>query len=562
MEEHRDDRYENKVINPRREPVEPKVLHMGLQRMRNAARGNGVDPDTITMHGFEGYTLEYDAQSLFVIQPTVAQKSLPGKEKGEVCGSHSDMHGKIREATEKTLINTDIINFATSQLERRKDKGFMVNNFGLKFDRLARTLLYYNSCTNCTAGHINCMTCQGAGQINCPKCRGMRKLKCPACRGAQFVRNSKGVSDPCRQCSARGEIPCHFCKTTGRMKCKPCNGTGQNNCPKCAATGIISEMAYVSFEGKTNFTYDRDILPEKMIPLLEQIGPDLVIRDYADVLILQERHQTEAQKTYNQEEKPKVKDELVVPYNVRLPWGTIQYRVEDRILDGKVFGKHPRLLSIPPFIERAIAPGIERLEQAAANLGNVRLNIDEAVRFRIIADAMVAASAMAKKKAVLHMRKRWSVGVSGKTTDNITLMASNAYTNISKFPRLAGLGIGLALGAVIDAAYILGPLRPLLIVKGIPSPGMAILDLAIVAGTGFLAETASRLMSRKALRHLFKKLLPPEQANKIKPQAGTVGLYAYIGAGALFVVVVAAAAFTGHTIPGWAHFLMTKTGLI
>jgi hypothetical protein len=557
-----DDRYEDRIIPPRLEPVDPKVLHMGLQRMRNAARGNGVDPDTITLHSFLGYTVEYDAQSLFVIQPTVLQKSLPGKEKGEVCASHSDLHGKIREATEKTLINTDIVDFAITALERRQDKGFMVDGFGLKFDRLARTFLYYNSCTNCTAGHINCIACQGAGQINCPKCKGARKIKCPTCRGSRHIRDSKGKERPCRTCSARGEIPCPFCKSAGRIKCKPCNGSGQTKCPKCAATGIISEMAYVSFEGKTKFSYDAAFLPEPMVPLLDQIGPQLVIRDYADVKILKEKEQVAAQKDYNTYEKPKLKDELVVPYNVRLPWGSIQFRVGPDILNGRVFGKHPRLLGITPFIEGPIAPGIAQLEQAVQGGGNTQAYIEEATKFRIIADAMVAASAMTKKKALLHMRKRWSVGINGQTTDHITALAADAYANISKFPRLVGLGIGLMTAALVDAAYILGPLRPLLLNNGLPPVAVDGIDALVMLGTGLIAQSASRLMAKKALWHLFKKLLPPDQMHKIKPQAGTVGLYAYLGTAVIFVVVIIAAAYSGHAIPDWAHFLMVKAHML
>lgn len=557
-----DDRYEDRIITPRLEPVDPKVLHMGLQRMRNAARGNGVDPDTITLHSFLGYTVDYDAQSLFVIQPTVAQKTLPGKEKGEVCASHSDLHGKIREATEKTLINTDIIDFAVTALERRKDKGFMVDGFGLKFDRLARTFLYYSNCTNCTAGHINCMNCQGAGMTNCPKCRGVRKIKCPTCRGARHIRDSKGKEVPCRACTARGEIPCPFCKGAGRLKCKPCNGTGQTKCPKCAATGILSEMAYVSFEGKTKFSYESAFLPEPMVPLLDQIGPQLVIRDYADVKILKEKEQAVAQKTYDSEEKPKLKDELVVPFNVRLPWGSIQFRVGPDILNGRVFGKHPRLLGITPFIEQPISTGIAELEQAVNAGTNMQSHIEEATKFRIIADAVVAASAMTKKKAQLHMRKRWSVGINGQTVDHITDLAADAYANISKFPRIIGLGFGLALVGLVDAAYIFGPLRPLLINHGIPSIGMAIVDVLVAVGTGLMAQSASRISAKRALRHLFKKLVPPDQLHKIKPQAGTVGFYAYLGAVLIFALVIVAAALSGHTIPDWAHFLLTTAHII
>lgn len=546
----------------RPDPVSPAIIHKALLRMRNVARGNGINPDTITLDGFEGSLISFAAKSLFEVKTTVAKKSLPGKEKGEVCGSAADLHGRIQMATERTTIDTGIIDFATEFLERRKDMGFMQDGLGLKLERLNRTFLFYNTCTNCTAGRINCMACQGAGLVNCVRCRGARTIVCTTCRGARTIKNQNGKMGPCRKCNGHGEIACTFCHSTGRIKCKPCVGSGQTPCTRCAATGIISDMAYVTFEAKTHFLYDRDALPENLPPLLERLGPKIATEKHADIRILHEKEQRAAQIHHETTENVPVRDELVVPLFVQLPWGKIRFRIDDRavsnrLVGGRLFGQHARLLNMPPFLEKPISPGLDRLTQAAHGLGHVWNNIHQAVAFRVIADAMAVAAAMPPKKAALTMRKRWSVGVSGDVTDKLTLLADQAYKNVSKLPRIAGLLLGLALGAGIDAAYLIGPGRQVLYSLLIPKTGalagpiMIGADIALVAALGFLAHTTSRLVTKKALRKLFLKLLPPKQLNAIKPKSGSVGVYAYAGSVLVFGAVIAAALLNGHKVPDW-----------
>jgi hypothetical protein len=321
-------------------------------------------------------------------------------------------------------------------------------------------------------------------------------------------------------------------------------------------------MAYVSFEAKTHFLYNRDALPPDLPPVLDRLGPQIALQNHADIEILKEREQRAAQLEHETAEKAPLVDQLVVPFYVRVPWGRIEFRVEGKVMKGRMFGLHPRILNMPPFLEKAIGPGLERLTQAAHGLGNVSGNIHEAIRFRVIADAMVMASAQAPKKAVLSMRKRWSLGVSGDVTDMMTLLADKAYRNVSKMPRIMGLGLGLVLAAIIDAAYVIGPLRQtivqMLVGYGFPSLAVIALDVALVAGTGFIAETSSRLVTKRALRNLFVKLLPPGQLHKIKPKSGSVGMYAYIGAAVVFAALVALATTAGFAVPDWVGLILQK----
>lgn len=536
-----------------KEPVDPAILQRGLDRLKAAARGNGIDPDTITLENFEGEVLHFEARSLFEIKPTVAEKTMPGKEQGEVCASATDLKVKIQQNIEKTTINKDIIGYVSDVLRRRADKGFFINNLVVKLERLNKHFVFYNSCTGCQAGKIVCMACQGAGVSNCPRCQAHRTIKCPMCRGTGASRQKDGSMGTCRKCNGQREAPCAFCRATGKIKCNPCQGSGRVACQKCGASGIISEMAFVSFEAKTHFTYESEDLPPDIIPLIDQLGPELAIKEHADIEVLAEKEQAWAQREYQVTEKVKYKDELVVPYYVRLPWGDIKFKMGETEMNGKLFGLHPRLLNLPPFLEGPIGPGLDRLTQAANNLGNVRANVTEAIRFQAIGDTLVAVATLPPKKALGAVRRKWSLGLRPDITAKMTLLADRAFQNLSKRARIFGLIGGLALGAVVFALWLIGPLRDLVKAQGLHPYALIALDAVLVITAGYAATVISQLATRRAMASFFEKILPPEKAKTIIPRAGKSGLIAYAGAAVMFAAILALTAYLGKPLPEWVE---------
>jgi hypothetical protein len=548
-------------------PVDPVVLKHALDRLKAAAKGNGIDPDTIEMTDFKGETFHFLARSLFTVIHGLSEKHLPGKEAAEICASASDLKIKIQQTIEKTTTNKEIVGYVIDVLEKRADKGFFINNLVLKLDRLAKKLAFYNHCSACTAGKIICMTCQGAGAANCQRCQAHRTIKCPMCRGTGAGRQKDGSMGTCRKCNGQKEAPCNFCRATGKVKCQSCQGSGRTPCQKCAATGIISEIAYVTFEGKTYFTYEHEMvdgtpMPLEIFPLIDQLGPDMAAKEHADIVILKEKEQSYAQDEYQTTEKVKTKDELVVPYDVLLPWGDIQFKIaandkqEERILDARLFGIHPRLLNLPPFLEKPLGPGLDRLTQAANNLGNVHGNVVEAIRFRIIGDALIAGATLPQKKAILAMRRRWPLGLRPQITDKMTILAAQAYQNLSKKPRIMGLIGGLVLGAVVYAAYLIGPLRGLLVAQQIHPVGMIALDAILVALVGYGAMVLAQFSAKRSMWGLFEKILPIEKARKITPRAGRVGPASFAGAAVIFIVIIGVMMTMGLPLPEWASGLV------
>lgn len=545
-----------------RRPVDPAVLQKAVMRVRNAARGNRVNPDTILLNGFEGETLNFPARSLFEIIPTVSEKTMPGKEThGIVCASEADLKIKVRQAVEKTTFNTTIIRAAIDFLEHRKDRGFLVDGLVIKLDRLNKVFIFYNACGQCHgSGKYNCMQCQGVGQENCPKCHAHRTIVCPVCRGTKVSRQKDGRTGTCIKCLGHGEAPCTHCQRTGKIKCRPCQGTGLVACQKCNASGIISDIRHVGFEGKTRFLYDKDVLPEGVPDLIAQFGPAIAAEAHANIVILKEKEQLAAQDEYRTTEHVPEFDELVVPFDVGLPWGALGVRIGSQTLQGTLFGLHPMLLDYGPFLEAPAAGGIDRLNQAANRLGPVRGNLEEAIQIRAIGDALVLAATKPPKKAALAMRGRWTLGFRPEVTDLMVVQAGKAFENISGLPRSLGLLAGLVVAGGVFATWLDTPLRALasshLTPVGIPQMVMVVADIGLVALGGYLAATLSQLAIRQATINLFQKILPPDKARKIVPRAGKAGLIAYIGSVLIFVLVLAAMWASGQALPEWVQYLL------
>ncbi len=541
-------------------PVDPALLQRAVERMLHVARGNGIDPDSILLDHFDGETLNFKARSLFEIKPAVVEKTMPGKETGgDVCASESDLKAKIRQAVEKTTLDRVLVNAATEFLERRTDSGFMTDGLIMKLDRLNRVFIFYRSCATCHAsGKVNCVPCGATGATNCPKCKGIRTLLCPVCRGRREARLRNGRIGTCPKCHGQAEAPCNYCHRTGKIQCKPCKATGRVPCSKCAASGIVSEMAYVSFEARTKFTYDHDPLPSGVPALIDQTGPALAEKKHALIKILREKEQISIQDQHRTEAPNAALEELVVPFDVDLPWGVIRFRVGSEILKGKLFGQHPRLLNLPPFLETSILPGIDRLLQAANHPGKARGNVEEAIQFRVIGDALVAAATMPPKKAAVTMRRHWPLGLSYETSDRITLLAAQAYINMTKTSRLGGLVGGLALGSGFYVAYLFGPLRDMVAAQGVPPVAMAVIDAVAVAAVGYVTMALSQMMARHATWALFGEILPPDKVHKILPRAGRVGVLAFAGSAMAFTLTLAALFYSGQPMPEWVEWVLQK----
>jgi hypothetical protein len=160
---------------------------------------------------------------------------------------------------------------------------------------------------------------------------------------------------------------------------------------------------------------------------------------------------------------------------------------------------------------------------------------------------------------MLAMRRRWSLGLRPQITDKMTVLAAQAYQNLSKKPRIMGLIGGLLGGAALYAAYLIGPLRGMLVSQHIHPLGLIALDAILVACVGYGAMVLAQFSAKRSMWGIFEKILPAEKARKITPRAGRIGPVAFAGAALVFILMLGAMAGAGMALPEWASPLVPTT---
>ena len=129
------------------------------------------------------------------------------------------------------------------------------------------------------------------------------------------------------------------------------------------------------------------------------------------------------------------------------------------------------------------------------------------------------------------LHKKWSLGLRRETTDQMTLTAGRAFANLTRLPRLAGLGAGTIMAGGLYALWLAlgrGAVPPL------PFPPYTLygIDLVVWLGGVFITLSCARISTAFAVRALLTRLLPPEKARKIMPPTSALLFPALLACGA------------------------------
>lgn len=541
------------------DPVDAHLLALATKRMKALVHGNGAKAEDVMLEGFDGAIINFDARTLFEIRHQIAHKSVPGKQgNAEVVGSTADLHMRIQTEVEKTTKNSVIVNYATDVLEKRADKGFAVNNLVIKLDRLNKSFVHHNSCNPCSGtGKLACGPCNGDGRLPCHRCRGQRTLNCPACHGNGTIRNQNTNQPmPCNRCHGKRVIGCEACHQTGQMKCRPCTGTGRVGCAQCNASGRISDIAFVSFDALTKFAYDLYDLPVALPPMIDEYGPTLVSDGHAELFVLQGNEQQAWQKELRTAEH--IRGEVIIPYHARLPWGLIRFRLGDEILSGQMLGFNGELLHFPPFLERLITPGVERLLQAA-NGFSVKNNLHESARTKIIATSLLAAATLPPKKAFAMVRKRYTAGIDHDAIERLVTLSGQGLARLTRLSRIMTLGAGTLVTCGFYAAWFMGGLRAAFWAAMPPVPAplfvSAVVDCAWAGLFGYGLTHAARFVTRARILDLVRPMIPPDKRKKFMPRAGKTGLAAWGCTLAALVVILGLTVALSTGTPDWVNVI-------
>ncbi|MEZ5918415.1 MAG: hypothetical protein R3D66_00310 [Alphaproteobacteria bacterium] len=480
--------------------IDPAYAQGALEKLRGLIRGNGIDPDKVELKDFKGETLEFLCATKLELKTKISEKRQAGKVTGpQIVGSDAMMREAIAREKSKIMHNADVIGRIRDVLLHRKDKGFNIHNELIKLPFLHKQFAHYEACNACKAkGAVPCVRCHGHGQEMCPRCHGNGFETCPQCNGNRQITGSQGKPHPCTYCHGQGKAQCRTCHQTRKVQCTVCRGRRTIPCKTCNGHAWNTHIAIVEIDAVGFFDYNRDALEERVVSVIEQLGPHLI--DHVNARPVDMTGEGQAGKG---------QEEVYLPYLVHIPNGDALFTVDGEEVPAFIFGLQTLLIDMPPILEQIMEPGIKALEKAAAGQGDAAGAVRQACAYKTLRLAVKAAMKFSPKKAALALLKNTEAGLSDEGAEKLVRDAALALKNITRMPQRIGTALGLFLGAASFALYFL-VLRAQLpaslptLPGGVPAGLMV--DLLVLAAGGAVTFALRSLFRKKALKRALGRL--------------------------------------------------------
>lgn len=547
---------ENPEIFDGPEPVPDELLEKAVKKVQAVVKGNGMRGLQVALADFEGEILRFETYEVYKMDPQTAEKRVNGKQNGEVVGSATDMKSKMNALLERITENVDVKKNIIELMKKRPDLGFALENQTIALDAFNKTFVVHELCTSCSGARaLACGMCHGDGRATCHRCKGAMLVECPLCQGHRTI-SAGGGRKTCTKCNGKGRAGCPVCRGRGVTPCKNCKGTGKLPCQPCGTTGWHSLIGSLVVKAKCSFWYDKEALvvaeeAPDLPPLIDQLGAEMVTDQHAYITIIEDEARL---KELDREVKG---DEFKIPYKVRLPWGDISFRLKDRIIKGRLFGLHPELVHMDPFLEEPLFPGLRLLDEAARAPGDAAAKLKEAAPYRAIGEAVVLSARLNPTKAYEAFAKRYPFGLKLETMQKMLISAQITLRNITKKPRRIGLIMGMLLNAALMGAFYALPLRPQLY-QYIPAlPLQALLDIVLLVLCMGLVWLIIQSTATSALHQALAHLLPPEKRQGLTPKPGKIGWLGLALSASLWLGMIPLTYQAGQAAPAWFDLLMS-----
>lgn len=537
--------------------IDDRFKDDALEKVRALVKGNGLDPQEVTLASFDGELLHFEAHTDLVVVTKFAKKTIPGR-----------MTGPVAVANETALqeaINNEYLTLFTDADSQRKireiflnreDQGFGINDVFMQIPFWKKEFVIFEPCQTCrNTGKILCRTCGGKGILPCTRCAGSGMTFCSHCNGARTVQNSQGQRMQCPVCHGQGRTSCNQCQQSGRMQCRICSTKGSTQCPNCQGHAWSSNLTIVNIEAKTRFEYPKEELPDKVVLMIEEYGDK--IKEHAKIHLMESKTnelKEIAKEEDNAQEVAEKQKILHIPifYEVSLPYGHFEFDIKGTSYYTFLFGIKGSLSHVSPFLDDLIKNGLRKLQDAVDERGDVTENLKAAAAFRCIRRGILYGSKFSAGKAARKLEKDFPFGLSKETLDIITVSADKALKNLSKRPRNKGLALsGVFMGSTLGA-YFLSPARGFL-AKKMPSIGIeAALDMIILCGILYIGTMIIQTFANKGINALLQTLTGAKEKSAFGAAklGDSVFKNAAIGL-LLFFIVIEMTVHIDVDIPSW-----------
>jgi hypothetical protein len=533
-------------------PFPEDITEKALERIRAIIKGNGVKEKDLALEKIEGQIHDFEAKSLFRIEPVVSEKRTSGREQGQACGSISDVKLRVKNEVENLAGNKDIKKSTVKHLKTLNDKGFLVENQVIKLDKHKHRYVIHESCHICRGdGKIECKHCNGKGREVCNRCHGDRFMTCTMCRGNGTTTTQQGQQQ-CLQCRGEGRQPCRYCNQSGQQQCKVCKSTGQLACHECNHSGWQSHVTAVQFKALNRFSYEKEKLPPATLPIIDDLGPALISEGHAQTTIVEDINRDQLLDSQSDS------NEYAVGYDASLPWAEMQVTLKKMPIRSNVFGFNGEVLFATPFMEKVGAKGLRLLGEAAQNPDTIPQNLKAAGKYRFVREIIYAASQLSAAKGRAFLNKKYPFGYEEQTLKTALSRANVIIKNITKTPRKKGVAFGLVGAAIFYAIYLFGNIANTALSLTPIDGGAAIFDAAAIGlGSGATILTI-KFVARKALRETIGAFLPEKARRALVTKIGSLFMYAVLANILIFLILLEIKAQAGMDISLWYEAIRQK----
>lgn len=540
----------------------PNYADPALAKIREAVRGNGLKPETISLIGVKGQTAAFDAKVSMVLRTRTIEKIVGGKKNtGEKVDGPNGMRIAIDKERLRILGSEETLNQIKKQVMERKDMGLGTRNEVMKLPLLTREYVRHQPCLNCGAqGQTHCQRCGGRGHETCSRCHAQGMEVCTQCRGAQLMFNGT-TNVPCNKCNGQGRTPCQACNQMRKIPCNICQTKGMIVCQTCKGLAWHSYITTAEMDVLCTSAFTREQVPKRLVSVIETKAKELP--SLARIEPIEGKIKTPAEKNTKTEPAASAapSDEIILDYRVHLPYADAEFHLgKTMTLRTFLLGTQAGIAETPPFLENIMENGLKSLNDAAAGRGNVAAKIQAAGRYRTIRQAIIGGTRYSKSKAARLVAKNNPLGLSNAVIKSMVINAESAMNNITAKPRRNGAIGGAAIAGIFYGLYFATPARGTLI-QSLPDIIIQGIADAIVAGLGMaLAVFVVKAAGTRAAKRALGNLLPGGQGGIALAKAGHAALWAVPLCAVLFIAAAELAVQMNIAAPQWYIFLRSPNG--
>lgn len=512
-----------------------------LAKIRALAHGNGAEKDSISIVKNNGEMIDCEAITHIELIHEVKEERKQGQHQaGEIVENPASLPKIIEKLASGAIKNIDMRKAMADMLLSRPDKGFAVHAKFFELEPLNKVFSSFLPCQGCKAdGNMACTGCNGQKVEQCSQCHGRTTISCTFCRGSGITKMSDGKEKQCNRCFGKRSVKCPRCQSRGTVSCRKCGGTGNTKCSICGGVGIFTLITTVKFKMKTIFEIDRSSLPHPAVKVIENNGSQLVEGEHIKI---------------HGEAVKREDGGLAIQYAVRFPYADMTVGVNGKPIKVHMFGFKAKMLKISTFLNQLIEKDYALLIRAANNDGNIVSHLRKASKTRMIGEGLLLSVTMRPKKAMMALKKKFPVGASNQIIKDIVLESNKALINVSRKSHLSGLGVGLAVTAILNIAYFFAPLRDLLSGALGETIALTATDFLLIPLGGVITMLISQHMAASPLKKALCPLMPEDKRKTFKPLNHNSQWPAYVGSALIFIFCISITTITSATTPSWFLF--------